>query len=150
MILGNIFSTDDIEGLNPQFAKAFDWIRKNCHAAHSLGVKRVEIDGDNIFVNIDSPEMKNADNQVIELHRRYIDIHVPISASETIGWKHSSELVSNLTPYNEEKDFAFYADKPSTYLTLHPGDFCIMYPTDGHAPIIGKGHIDKLCIKIKY
>ncbi|MEF9924465.1 MAG: YhcH/YjgK/YiaL family protein [Muribaculaceae bacterium] len=149
MIIGNIDDTAIIETLHPQFAMAFQWIRSHGFDAHKLtNTKRVNINGDRLFVNIDTATLKSKYEQILEVHRKYIDIHVPINATEIIGWKRTDLLTELIEGYDETLDRAFYGDTPKAYYTLNPGDFCIMFPQDAHAPIIGSGEINKLCFKI--
>lgn len=149
MIKGNINDTAEVEKLNPLFASAFRWIRANWRTAHASGEKRVMIDGDSVFANIDTATMRTRDEQVLEVHRRYIDIHVPVDADEVIGWLPTADAQKVKDSYDEQLDRAFYTDAPREYFTLHPGEFAIMTPDDAHAPIIGSGIIHKLCLKVK-
>ena len=48
-----------------------------------------------------------------------------------------------------KRDFALYAQKASTYFTVKPGQFYIMFPEDAHAPIIGNGTLRKLIAKVR-
>ena len=51
--------------------------------------------------------------------------------------------------YNAEKDVTFYSDEMDTYFELNSGQFVIFYPEDVHAPMIGKGPIKKLVVKVE-
>ena len=42
-----------------------------------------------------------------------------------------------------------YADRPSTYVTLSPGQWLMAWPEDAHAPVIGNGRIRKLIAKVR-
>ena len=59
------------------------------------------------------------------------------------------DLTQETKAYEKEGDCALYADRPTTYVTLQPGQFLIVYPEDPHAPIIGEGKIRKLIGKVK-
>ena len=93
--------------------------------------------------------LRSQSEQVVEVHRRYLDVHVPLDAPEIVGWKPLCDLKEVQQAYSEEKDCAFYSDRPSTYFTVYPGQFLIVFPEDGHAPIIGEGRLRKICAKIK-
>ena len=149
MIIGNLNDTTEIEKLHPLFHTAFEWIRDNMDKAHELGETRIEIIPGELFVNIDEVLMKERTEQLIEVHKEYIDIHVPINKSEIIGWEPVGQLNTPINPYNEEKDRAFYCAIPSSFITANPGYYCIMTPEDGHAPVIGRGRIKKLCVQVK-
>jgi len=51
--------------------------------------------------------------------------------------------------FDTEADFGLFKDEPTSYITLKPNEFAIIYPEDAHAPIIGNGKIRKLVVKIK-
>ena len=51
--------------------------------------------------------------------------------------------------YNEEKDIAFFVDRPTAYTKIYPGQFAIYFPEDGHAPGIGEGNIRKVIVKVQ-
>ena len=53
-----------------------------------------------------------------------------------------------MNPFNEEDDYAVYAEAAQTYLTIRPGEFAIVWPEDAHAPIIGEGTLRKLIAKV--
>lgn len=149
MITGNINETAEVERLNPLYASAFQWIRDNWRTIHATGAKQVKIDGDNVFANVSSPTMCSREKQVLELHRKYIDIHIPVDKDEVIGWRSVNDLHQVRDEYNEAEDYAIYTDTPVEYITVHPGEFAIMTPEDAHAPIIGEGVIHKICMKVK-
>ena len=51
--------------------------------------------------------------------------------------------------YNEEKDITFFADTPTTYIQVQPGEFAIFFPEDGHAPGIAEGNFKKVIVKVR-
>ena len=60
------------------------------------------------------------------------------------------EELKNITQeYQKEGDCALSDDQPTAFVTLQPGEFCIVYPEDPHAPVIGEGKIRKLIGKVK-
>ena len=58
-------------------------------------------------------------------------------------------FVSVSEPNNEEKDIAFFVDRPTAYTKIYPGQFAIYFPEDGHAPGIGEGNIRKVIVKVQ-
>ena len=86
---------------------------------------------------------------MLEVHRRYIDVHFPLSSSEVMGWSPLQGLqTESVNPFNDEDDYAVYAETAQTYLTIRPGEFAIVWPEDAHAPIIGEGKLRKLIAKV--
>ncbi len=147
MILGNLTDSARIEGLHPSFSQLFEYVKSHDLLAAPLG--RIELDGDNLFINNDNPTLRTRKEQIIEVHQRYLDVHIPLDGPEVIGWSPLCDLKEERQAYSAEKDCALYADRPSTYVTVYPGQFLIVYPEDGHAPIIGEGTRRKLCVKVK-
>lgn len=125
MILSHLQDAQRIEGLHPRFKEVFDYLRSHDLLQAECG--RIELDGDNIFINNVATSCKPADKQQLEVHRDYIDIQVLLEGSETIGWKPLNELEQEAKPYDAQDDIAFYADRPSAWLNLQPGQFFLKY-----------------------
>ena len=85
--------------------------------------------------------------QVLEVHRDYVDIHILLEGKERIGWKAIEDVNQLKQAYQKEGDCALYSDVPTTFVDLLPGQFAIVYPEDPHAPVIGEGTY--LCHKSK-
>jgi YhcH/YjgK/YiaL family protein len=146
MILSNLKNRKELEQLHPLFPVLFDYIEKHDILSAPQGI--IEIQGRDLFLNNYSPEPATCDTAPLEVHQKYIDIHFPLSGEEIVGWKHLSGLGESEAPFDAENDFALYAEKPSTYYTVLPGEFYIVYPEDAHAPIIGEGCLRKLIVKV--
>lgn len=147
MILSNLQNSERIEGLHPLFKKFFDYVKSHDLLHTECG--RIELDGDRLFINNVNPTCVSAEEQVLEVHRDYIDVHVLLEGEETIGWKALEDLQDEKQPYLKEGDCALYSDRPTSFATLQPGQFLIVWPEDPHAPVIGTGKIRKLIGKIK-
>jgi YhcH/YjgK/YiaL family protein len=52
-------------------------------------------------------------------------------------------------PYNSEKDLTFFADKAYNMLQIHPLEFAIFFPEDGHQPGIAQGKLKKIIVKVR-
>ena len=146
MIVSNLQNSERVEGLHPLFKKLFDYVKANDLLNAPLG--RIELDGDNLFINNVNSECIPAEKQVLEMHREYIDVHILLTGKETIGWKAIEDLKNITREYQKEGDCALSDDRPTTYVTLQPGEFCITFPEDTHAPIIAEGKIRKLIGKV--
>lgn len=146
MILDSLNNTAKTESLHPLFKKAFDYIRDTDFSKMEDG--KYEIDGERLYVNIAGMTGKDKKEAAIETHRRYVDIQLPLRGVEKIGWKPGCELQEESVPYDEEKDIAFYVDRPTAYVKIYPGQFAVFFPEDGHAPGIGEGNIRKAIVKV--
>ena len=85
MIVSRLENSSRIESLHPLFKQLFDYVKTHDLLNAPLG--RIELDGDNLFINNVNPECVPADKQVLEMHRDYIDVHILLTGQETIGWK---------------------------------------------------------------
>ena len=96
-----------------------------------------EIDGFDLYVNIQEHGAKTADEAILEYHRRMIDIQIPIGGPETMGYMPVSKLPQG--SYDAVTDVALLPDiRPENFITVCPGEFVIFFPTDGHAPCIAE------------
>lgn len=147
MIIADLNQSSRYESLHPAFAGVFQYVKTHDLLNEALG--KIEIDSDNVFIINSEPECLSKEEQVLEYHQKYLDIHILLTGEETIGWKNLSDCTQQKKAFDVENDFGLYSDIPTTYLTLQPGQFAIVYPEDAHAPIIGNGKIRKLVVKIK-
>ncbi|MDL2256316.1 YhcH/YjgK/YiaL family protein [Parabacteroides sp. OttesenSCG-928-K15] len=147
MIHDSLKNTQWVEGLHPLFKKAFEYILST--DLNSLPDGRYELEGDQMWMTLNTIEGKTKEAAALETHDRFIDIQMPLSGVETIGWKAGGDLAETTKPYSEENDITFFGDQPTTYTTIHPGEFAVYFPEDGHAPGIGEGTIRKVVVKVK-
>lgn len=147
MIVSNLNNTKRIESLHPMFKKLFDYVKS--HDILNTPCGRIDIDGDNLYINNVNPECIPSEKQVLEVHRNYIDVQILLEGKETIGWKVLEDVTCEIKPYEKEADCALYSDIPVSWINLEPGQFAIFFPEDAHAPIIGKGKIRKMIAKVK-
>ncbi len=147
MILAHLNDSDRYASLHPLFKQLFDYVK--AHDFTHVPAERIVLDGDRLFINVADVTLKSPEEQVLEVHRRYIDVHFPLSREEIMGWSSLSVLATeSMQPFNEEDDFAVYAERAQSYLTIHPDEFAIVWPEDAHAPIIGQGALRKLIAKV--
>lgn len=147
MIIGDVCDAARYFPLHPGFEKLFRYLETHDLSLAAPG--RITIEGDDIFVNVADSTLRTREEQKLEVHRAYLDVHFPVSGDETIGWSHLRSLGEPDAPFDEQGDFALYSQAAQTYFTIHPGQFCIVFPEDAHAPIIGEGTLHKLIAKIR-
>ena len=146
MILDTLENSGKYESIHPRFKQAFDFLRDTDLLALPFG--KIELDGTNLIIIVADQECKTSDEAKMETHNKYIDIQIPLSASETMGWIAGNKLKLPTAAYNQEKDLTFFADKASNFLNVQPFDFAIFFPEDGHQPGIGIGNHKKIIVKI--
>ena len=86
-----------------------------------------------------------------EAHRRYIDIQYIASGSERIRVRDLDELEEQ-TPYDAERDVAFYRQAPGTDVILRAGEFAILYPHEAHLPMMPvdkPAEVSKVVVKVQ-
>lgn len=148
MILTTLNDAIRLQSLHPAFERLFAYLRST--DLNTLSTGRVELDGDHLFINVCDAQLKSKREQKLEVHRAYIDVHIPLSGDEVIGWRALSDITQpSEQPFNEKDDFALYALPATTYLTVKPGQMLFVWPEDAHAPIIGDGTLRKLIVKVR-
>ncbi len=154
MILGDFTDISAVCRVCPdRVARALEWARTRwttMHAAVNGGNGRIVLEPDVIWANVETPQLRLASQAPLEVHRRFIDIHIPVSGAEAIGFTPLHRLGAPSMPYDDQRDIAFYAQQPIGCFELSPGEFAVMTPCDAHAPLIGTpGQVlQKICIKV--
>ncbi len=147
MIIDTIKNASLYYKTNKKFKMAFDFLETIDLKNASEGTFEVDRSG-NIKSIISTNELKNESNALLETHRKYIDIHIPISGNETFGWKSAKQLKKSVDKYSPESDFQLFHDSATTYFTISPGEFAIFLLEDAHAPLIGSDELKKIIFKI--
>ena len=146
MILDGIDNFKNYVSVNPYFAKVSDFLQ-NCNL-QELPLGRNEICGEFIFANVVEVKPKSKEETPIEIHCKYIDVHVPLSGDEVIGYTPLTELP--YADFSEADDAALYPAslQARDYFNVKRGEFAIMFPQDGHAPAITDKPLKKIIIKV--
>lgn len=147
MILDTLKNKELYTSLHPLFKSVFDYIDTHDLAAMEPG--RYDIDGDNVFVMVQELELRDLEQARLELHRKYIDIQLVLRGDEELfGWSEKRDCLSPEAPFDEAKDIQLFVDKPQCFYSVREGQFSILFPEDGHAPMLGKGGVKKCIFKI--
>lgn len=145
MILDTLGMLHKYAALNPLFPAVVKFLQENDLNALALG--RHDIVADALYVNIQEASLRTREEARLESHRQMIDIQIPLSSSEEMGYSPLSSLSD--VPYDADKDIAFYDEKPESYFCVTPGEFVIFFPQDGHAPAISPAGLKKAIFKVK-
>ena len=130
MIKGNISNIENLSNLPEVIINGLNYI-KNANFS-SLKDGKIFIDGENMFVNIQTYMTKDDANY--EAHRKYADIQYIISGSEKIGVT-DYKTCSTVIAYYEANDIEFLSGTGND-VVLKEGEFVILYPEDAHKPSI--------------
>ena len=147
MILGEITDLAKITTGNELLNEAIRWVANHYKDKFEKSTLLLNDEG-SLKVNREEVAMLPQGKQMLEVHRKFIDIHVPLSEEETIGWASTQRLRNITKEYDDENDIMFFGDEPQSYITVKPGQCVIFFPEDAHAPNIGVGLHRKYCVKI--
>ncbi|ETD19949.1 MULTISPECIES: YhcH/YjgK/YiaL family protein [Prevotellaceae] len=147
MILARLEDRKRYEHAHPLLKALFDFLET--HNLQDAPTGRIDIAGNDLFINVSEIELRPKEVQPLEVHRRYLDVQIPLLRPEVMGWSPLKSLQEPNRPFDSENDYALYTAPASVYFTVNPGEFTIFFPEDAHAPIIGSGIQRKLIAKIK-
>lgn len=146
MILDTLDQADRYLALHPQFARAFGFLRGT--DLMSLPTGKHSVQGEQLFVIVESCQGRTREEAKLECHRRYIDIQLVLEGVDEMGWRPVAECVNPQTEYDAARDIRFFNDTPSSWIATQPGSFCLFFPDDAHAPLVSMGFIRKVIVKI--
>lgn len=147
MIFSNLIQSERYAALHPLFPRAFDHIRNTDMFALAPG--RYDIVGDDLFAIVELVQGRTREMAQLECHRKYIDIQLLLEGDETMGWKPLTDCHNPVSEFSIEKDIQFFRDAPASWIAVPPEHFCIFFPDDAHAPLVGSGEIRKVIFKIR-
>ncbi len=148
MILDSLKNAALYYGLSPRMKKAFELMASTDWTTVEPGIH--ELDGRDIYVNVMERGLKTKEAAKLEVHNDYIDIQMLIAGKcESFGWSERCNLKQPQGEFNPEKDIQLFDDVPQTYYTLYPGQFTVLFPEDGHAPMVGEGTVRKIIFKVR-
>ncbi len=148
MILDTIENLKLYKDLCSGFEKVIEEINKIDMKHFTHGVGKIKIDED-FIINVNEENLRSVEGAKLEAHDQFLDIHIPLTIEERIGYKNRNSCV-RLSESYPEKDLFFYDDRFDTIVSVPIGSFAIFLPNDAHAPIIGEGVIKKLVVKVRF
>mgnify|MGYP002712053916 CR=1 FL=1 len=146
MILARLADCDRYAALHPLFARAFEFLRNT--DLSTLAPGKHDVQGEQIFAIVEARAGRTRAEAKLECHRRYIDIQLVLDGVDEMGWKPRAECIDPATDYDAARDIRFFNDAPSSWIATPPGSFCLFFPDDAHAPLVGAGLIRKVVMKI--
>nr|WP_320058607.1 YhcH/YjgK/YiaL family protein [uncultured Bacteroides sp.] len=147
MVVDILENLEKYASLNPLFAQAVDFLKSQ--DLHSLEVGKTELKGKDLVVNVAQTNSKTKEQAKLETHNEFIDIQIPLSGTEVMGYTPAKDCLPVDATYNAEKDITFFDGLAKTYITVKPGMFAIFFPQDGHAPGITPDGVKKIIVKVK-
>lgn len=143
MILSKVRDFRRYEGLNCRFGALADALEAG--NLRNLEPGRHEILGEELYV-VASPCAVTRPNSLLEVHRRYIDVHIVLDGDDTIGWAPLDSLREQAEVYDSELDRANFVDPLTSIHLVTPGHLAVFFPEDAHAPLLGDGRLVHKCV----
>lgn len=135
MIIDNLANLEKYTGCRPEVAGLIAGFAAQVNAGTEI--RKHVLDEDRIFALVQEYAPREFDSAKVEIHRRYIDIHVPVCGDEMICYCpiDNLELIEDFTP---KSDDLLYKFNPQTAMKIiiQPGNFIWFNPDEGHAPCL--------------
>ncbi|KAA6334560.1 Toxin-antitoxin biofilm protein TabA [termite gut metagenome] len=147
MIIDTLGNLEKYVLLNPLFKEAIEFIQT--HDLNAMELGKTELKGKDLIISIAQTTPKTNEEAKLETHNEFIDIQIPLSGVEVMGYTPKKACTPADAPYNAEKDIAFFNGLAESYLTVKPGMFAVFFPQDGHAPGISASGVKKAIIKVR-
>ena len=147
MVVDTLENLEKYASLNPLFAQAIEFLKS--HDLQAMEIGKTELKGKDLLVNIAQTKPKTKEEAKLETHNEFIDIQIPLSGTEIMGYTAAKDCVPTNAPYNVEKDITFFEGLAETYIAVKPGMFAIFFPQDGHAPGITPDGVKKVIVKVE-
>jgi biofilm protein TabA len=146
MILSSLAQSARYASLNPLFQRAFNYIRDT--DLYALAPGRYNVAGDDLIAIVEHVSGRSKEMARLEAHKRYIDIQLVLEGEEQMGWKPLADCYNPVGEHSTDRDILFFLDAPASWVAVPPDHFCIFFPEDAHAPLVGSGPIRKVIFKI--
>lgn len=151
MLVASLPFADQNDYLSARMRKAYAFLRETDLARLPLG--RFDIDGEDVFANVQEYTTVPAADKQMEAHRRYYDVQFVVAGEELLQYAPLDGLTL-VDTFDEVSDFGLY-ESPSTCsdTVLHAGDLAILAPEDAHKPGCALGgkssQVRKIVVKVR-
>lgn len=151
MIFDSFSHIDRYVSVAPGFAAAVEAMKN--YSKENFPVGKVKVQGDDVYLNLQSYSTVPMSQRELEVHEKYIDIFYLVEGRETALCKPSENLSEITQAYNPEKDIYFAKrDNDATLVALQEGTFAVFFPGEAHASGIdveGTQTVKKIVTKIR-
>jgi YhcH/YjgK/YiaL family protein len=147
MILDTLDNFAKYSSLHPLFSEVEVFLK---HLnLDTLKEGKTELIPDKLYLIYEITSLREKEVAKLEVHKKYIDIQIPLIDGESMGWKSLPECKEWVTSFDEENDYGFFNESFESIFTVPKGNFALFFPQDAHAPLLGEGEIRKLVFKVK-
>ncbi|MCU0328772.1 MAG: YhcH/YjgK/YiaL family protein [Chitinophagales bacterium] len=99
-----------------------------------------------VFINgVKNPNFEG----ILEVHREWIDIHIPLDAQDIIATKPLALCQNEHKAYDLDNDYMLYREEDSCLSVIPIKSFALIDTDMCHMAMLGEGNIKKLVIKFK-
>lgn len=148
MIKDILKNSNIYESISVNLKKGFDWLKNTDLTVLEDG--RYEIDGKNVYANVQTYETKT--DAKYEAHRNYIDIQYMVKGEELVGVNDIAKC-KTVDEYNPDTDLEFMnLQCQDDYQNLREGEFLVLFPTDAHKPSMANVEpktVKKIVVKVR-
>lgn len=127
MIIDNVCNLERYVSVVPQVHAVADYLRNTEIGSLKPGLHYLS--GGDVFLYCFEYESKLVEECMGEAHYKYLDLHLIVSGSETIGILDGT--ADSFGPYDSANDYCA-AKGRFRYIDLATGDFVIFLPQEGH------------------
>ena len=97
-------------------------------------VGRCSVDGDRVFLNLQTYETSPIETRQLEIHEKYIDIFYLTEGQEIVLMKPFDKVSRFVSEYDSDNDIAFAPrEEDAVSVVLREGFFVILFPGEAHA-----------------
>jgi YhcH/YjgK/YiaL family protein len=108
MIIDTLGNLEKYVLLNPLFEQAVEFVQTRDLNAIESG--KTELKGADLTINMSQTTPKTKEEAKLETHNEFIDIHIPLSGVEIMGYTPKKDCAPADAPYDAEKDVTFFMD----------------------------------------
>lgn len=151
MIKDNLQHIDYYNYLSPGIYFGLKYLKNTDFSSMENG--KYEIKEGKAYAIVQEYDTKYEEQGLFEAHKKFIDIQFIVKGEEKVGYGKLEEF-EETTPYDDEKDIAFFKPKEEgkvTFVSLKEGEYVILTPQDAHMPSIyieEPTHVKKVVLKI--
>ena len=98
MVVDTLENLEKYASLNPLFAQAIEFLKS--HDFQTMEIGKTELKGKDLLVNIAQTKPKTKEEAKLETHRDFIDIQIPLSGTEIMGYTAAKDCIPADAPYN--------------------------------------------------
>lgn len=143
MIYDTIENIALYKGLEEGVYKALTILRDTDFSTMEAG--KYPIDGDKLFMMIQSYTTKPLEAAYCEAHKKYIDVQCMLEGSEYMGVAPMVDMTQERVQESRPEGDIWFYDGEYSAIPMKPGRFAVLYPQDAHAPAIASGEPTTVC-----